>query len=80
MVTTQEIKKVILDLLSCDKTKISKKNKKALLSLLRDLDENNSKKSKKKITECEWYKILIDIITTLAQIASSITNYIYESG
>lgn len=80
MVTTQEIKKVILDLLSCDKTKISKKNKKALLSLLKDLDENDSKKSKKKITECEWYKILIDIITTLAQIASSITNYVYESG
>lgn len=80
MVTTQEIKKVILDLLSCDKTKISKKNKKALLSLLKDLDENDSEKSKKKITECEWYKILIDIITTLAQIASSITNYVYESG
>jgi len=80
VVTTQEIKKVILDLLSCDKTKISKKNKKALLSLLKDLDENDSEKSKKKITECEWYKILIDIITTLAQIASSITNYVYESG
>lgn len=78
MATSSDIKKVIINILACNKTRLSKKNKEALLQLLDELEDNDLKKNSKKITEREWYKILKDIATILGQIAFSFTNFNYE--
>jgi|GEM_PF-4193049 len=80
MATTSDVKKVIIDTLACKKTKLSNSNRKALKQLLEDLDDNESKKIKKEITNREWYKVLKDITSAFGQIILSFVKCHYESG
>lgn len=80
MVTSSEIKNIIINTLTCNKTKLSKVNKIALKQLLNDLDDNDSKKIKKQITEQEWYKILKDIFTTFGKTMLHYFNIDHEPG
>lgn len=80
MATSSDIKKVIINILSCSKTKLSKANKCTLMRLLEDLDGNDNKRESKKITEQEWYKVLKDIASVLGSIMLHSTNIHYEPG
>lgn len=80
MTTSSDIKKVLINILACNKTKLSKMNKRALVQLLRDLEDNDLQKENRKITEQEWYIVLKDILTAFGQIFLLIFNIHYEPG
>jgi len=80
MTTSSDIKKVLINILSCNKTKLSKINKKALVQLIEELEDNDSKKERKEITEQEWYKVVKDITLALGQIMLHTVNFNYEPG
>lgn len=80
MTTSSNIKKVIINILTCNKTKLSKTNKRALVQLLEKLEDNDLQKGNKKITEQEWYKVVKDIASALGHIILHTVNIHYEPG